>query len=129
MLKLIYTENGFDLELLTQGVEEWLTNRVVLAVRSGTELLVQPSTAAFLLPSDLTHLDELVKASQTQVGEILAVNVCDRQWVEVVLQGTWLTCEPDGDEGLFVSKLSDRAELFLYQLWQEAGDREEVIDC
>ncbi len=128
MLKLIYTENGFDLEPLTQGLEEWVTNRVLLALRSGTDLSVQPSTAAFLLPSDLTYLEDLVNAAQTQVGEILAVNICDRQWVEVVLQGTWLTSEPDSEEGLFVCQLSDHAEFFLHELWQEAGDREEAIE-
>ncbi|HAC63288.1 MAG TPA: hypothetical protein DCF68_07025 [Cyanothece sp. UBA12306] len=120
MLKLIYTENGCELESLTQVLEEWVNNRVLLALRSGTDLSIKPSTAAFLLPSNLTYLEDLVNAAKMQVGEILAVNICDRHWVEVVLQGTWLTSEPDSEEGLFVCQLSDRAEYFLHELWQEA---------
>lgn len=120
MLKLIYTDNGFDLKYLPQSLEEWVSTRVLLAIRSGASLSVKPSTSAFLLPIELPYVEDLVKATQTQVGEILEVSVVDRELVEVILQGTWLTSESDSEEGLFVCQLSDHTERFLYQLWQEA---------
>ncbi|MEM9926593.1 MAG: alr0857 family protein, partial [Cyanobacteria bacterium P01_D01_bin.50] len=59
MLKLTYTENSFYLELLTQSVEEWIQARVILTLRVGQSLCVEPSTASFLLPVDLPGLGQL----------------------------------------------------------------------
>jgi hypothetical protein len=62
MLKLTYTETGFRLERLAQSLEEWVQGRVILALRVGQSLLVEPSTASFLLPVDLPGLP-LLEAS------------------------------------------------------------------
>ena len=59
MLKLTYTENSFYLELLTESVEEWIQTRVLLALRVGHSLCVEPSNASFLLPVDLPGLGQL----------------------------------------------------------------------
>jgi len=50
MLKLTYTETGFNLERLAQSPEQLVALRVVLAMRVGQSISVEPSTAAFLLP-------------------------------------------------------------------------------
>lgn len=120
MLKLTYTENGFRLEHLAQSLEDWVTNRVLLALRSGTGFYLEPSTAAFLLPADLPYLSELEKAAQDEASESITLGLCDDDSVEVVLQGTWLASEPDSDEGIFVTVMSDRTEFFLCKLWEES---------
>ncbi len=120
MLKLTYTENGFCLEHLAQPMENWVATRVVLALRSATPLFVEPSTASFLLPADLPHLTELESLSARENTQALSLAVCDDEYVEVCLNGTWLVSEPESEEGIFVTTMSDRAEFFLFKLWQEA---------
>jgi hypothetical protein len=128
MLKLTYTENGFHLEHLAQSLEEWVTARVILALRSGTGFCVEPSTAAFLLPADLPYLSDLEKLVQGENGDNIELSFCDDHYVEVVLQGTWLTSEPNSEEGIFVTVMSERAEFFLYKLWQEAQMLDPVVN-
>jgi hypothetical protein len=127
MLKLIYTESGFRLELLTQSLEEWVTTRVLLAVRSATNLCVEPSTASFMLPTDLPELAHLT-AVEYENGEILDITPCDADFVEVSLQGTWLVSDPDSEEGIFVTAMSHRAEFLLFKLWEEAENLASVVN-
>ncbi|GFE70390.1 alr0857 family protein [Chroococcus sp. FPU101] len=116
MLKLTYTTNGFHLEHLSQSIEEWVNTRVLLAMRSGTGLSVEPSTACFLLPQNLADL-----ATLEEMGEdTLSVSQCDAELVEISLEGTWLTSDVESDEGLFVCVMDEYTESFLYQLWKNA---------
>ncbi|MGK7875107.1 MAG: alr0857 family protein [Xenococcaceae cyanobacterium] len=127
MLKLTYTENGFRLEHLAQSLEDWVKTRVLLALRAGTSLCVEPSTASFLLPADLPLLVDLETVVQGENGEIIELSPCDAEYVEVSLQGTWLVSNPDSEEGIFACAMSDRAEFFLYKLWQEAQTAASVV--
>lgn len=120
MLKLTYTENGFCLEHLAQPMENWVATRVTLALRSATPLFVEPSTASFLLPADLPHLQELEALAMRENPHSLSLAVCDAEYIEVCLNGTWLVSDPGSEEGIFVTTMSDRAEFFLFKLWQEA---------
>ncbi|NES95035.1 MAG: hypothetical protein F6K32_07330 [Desertifilum sp. SIO1I2] len=119
MLKLTYTETGFYLERLAQPLEEWVTTRILVALRAGTRFTVEPSTAAFLLPADLPHLAQLQVEARRE-DEAIAFSVCDADYIEVCLKGTWLTCNPQGEEGIFVVAMSDRTEFFLSKLWQDS---------
>ena len=120
MLKLTYTDNGFYLERLAQSLEIWVTTRVTLALRTATTLYIEPSTACFLLPADLSYLAELEELSDNDNTEILALAVVDRDCVEVSLNGTWLSSEAEDEGGIFVTVMSDRTELLLEKIWQEA---------
>ena len=129
MLKLTYTENGFYLERLSNSLEEWVATRVTLSLRAGASLWVEPSTAAFLLPRDMPQLAELEKAVRQQEVEGITLSICDTDYMEVSLKGTWMTSNPDGEEGVFVVSLCDsscsgdsahRMEFFLWKLWQES---------
>lgn len=120
MLKLTYTETGFHLERLAQSLEEWVQGRVILALRVGQRLLVQPSTASFLLPVELPGLPLLEAGVRQEMTEAIAVCVCDAEYVEVSLRGTWMAAVPESAEGVFVAAMSDRTEFFLFKLWQEA---------
>jgi hypothetical protein len=138
MLKLTYTEAGFHMELLTQSLEEWVQGRVILLLRVGQRLLVEPSTASFLLPADLPGLPLLQTAVELERTEAIALCVCDAEYVEVNLRGTWLAADSESAEGVFVTAMSDsplsgdsyalrpcsangsRTEFFIFKLWQEA---------
>lgn len=120
MLKLTYTENGFYLERLAGSLEEWLTARVTLALRAASSIWVEPSTASFLLPADLPQLTDLEALVLRDETETIALSICDAEYVEVSLKGTWMTSDPSGEEGVFVVNLCDRTEFFLCKLWQES---------
>ena len=62
----------------------------------------------------------LLKNVDQFAEEILEVNRCDDEAMEVVLEGTWLGADVASEEGLFVCRLSDRLESLLYQIWQES---------
>ncbi|MDB9313983.1 hypothetical protein PN462_12795 [Spirulina sp. CS-785/01] len=128
MLKLTYTENGFWLEQFTQPMEDWVNQRVLLALRSGTPLYVEPSTAAFLLPMNLPHWDELEMLVQQEGSNAIGLAVCDEDYMEVSLDGTWLVSDPHSEEGIFVTTMSDRAEFFLYTFWKEAETMASIQD-
>lgn len=127
MLKLTYTETGFNLERLAQPLEDWVKNRAILALRAGVGFSLEPSTAAFLLPADLPQLPELKKLARRE-GDAIALAVCDADSVEISLQGTWIATDPQSEEGIFGVALSDRTEFFLCKLWQEAQTCASVID-
>src|ERR671933_1718289 len=118
MLKLTYTENGFYLEHLAQPLEEWVTARVILALRAGTRLCVEPSTASFLLPVDMPQLRHLERHQEGE--DAIALSLCDAQYVEVSLKGTWMTSDVEGAEGVFVTSLNYAVEFFLIKLWEES---------
>jgi hypothetical protein len=121
MLKLTYTETGFFLERLAQPIEEWVKARVILALRAGTTLCVEPSTASFLLPADLPQLHHLERQQERE--DAIALSLCDAEYIEVSLQGTWLTSDTDGAEGIFVTSMSYNVEFFLLKLWEESQTR------
>lgn len=120
MLKLTYTETDFYLECLAQSLEEWVFLRVMLSLRAGQRLLVEPSTASFLLPADLPGQPLLQAAAELEQIEAIVLCVCDAESIEVSLRGTWLAEDEESASGVFVTVMSDRTEFFLSKLWQEA---------
>jgi hypothetical protein len=126
MLKLTYTETDFYLECLTQSIEDWVQARVILALRVGQSLYVEPSTASFLLPVNLPGVDVLKKSAIYSDEETFSIGVCDAEFIEVTLHGSWMSSGCDDANGVFVTKMSDRTEFFLQKLWQEAQVCQEV---
>ena len=118
MLKLTYTENGFYMERLAQPLEDWVTARVILALRAGTNLCVESSTASFLLPADMPQLRHLER--QQEGEDAIALSICDAEYIEVSLQGTWMTSDLEGAEGIFVASMNYAVEFFLLKLWEES---------
>lgn len=126
MLKLTYTETSFHLESISQSLEDWVQARVILALRVGQSLCVEPSTASFLLPAHLLGIEQLRTQLRFHDNEILSLSVCDADYIEVTLQGAWLTSDCENVIGVFVAAMSDRTEFFLHQLWQESQVCQEV---
>jgi hypothetical protein len=127
MLRLSYTETSFHLEVLTQSLEEWVAQRVILALRVGQSLCVQPSTASFLLPADLPGVEALKAFLKRDDREIMALSVCDAEYIEVTLRGSWISNSSDDAVGVFVTTMSDRTEFFLHKLYQEAQKSASVV--
>ena len=117
MLKLIYTEDSFRLERLTQAVETWVKERALLALRTTQNFYLEPSSASFLVLRDLPILKDLA-ALQRDCDDILAIAVCDAEYAEVSLKGHWITHDEGDCSGAFVCMLGDRAELLLEKVWQ-----------
>ncbi len=118
MLKLTYIEDGLHLERMTASLDVLIAQRVLLALRAGQKLYVEPSQAAFLLPADvpsLTHLELALKLDRSQRITVTAV---DHAFVEISLKGSWIAEHHDAHEGMFLTTCSDRAEFFIYKLWQ-----------
>lgn len=118
MLKFTYTDSGFNLERLAYSVEELVSRRVILAMRVGKSVLVEPSTAAFLLPADLCGLHCL--EAESRRDDAIALCAADAEYVEISLRGTWISDDAESGEGVFVTAMSDRTEFLLLKLWQQA---------
>ncbi|MDF5733996.1 MAG: hypothetical protein PUP92_40010 [Rhizonema sp. PD38] len=127
MLKLTYTETSFYLECLSQLLEEWVAQRVILALRICQNLHVEPTTASFLLPADLPGVEVLHNQLKRDDREIVALSVCDPEYLEVTLQGFWVSSRSEDVIGVFVTAMSDRTELFLHKLWQEAQKSASIL--
>ena len=119
MLKLTYTDNDFSIERLSESLEDWLNVRVLICLRSATSIYVEPSTASFLIPTNLPYWEDL-KALAIENERTIELNICDTEYLEIILQGTWVTSEENSEEGVFVCVLSKQAEILVNQLWQES---------
>jgi hypothetical protein len=126
MLKLTYTENNFFLERLTDSLEKWVTTRVLLSLRVGTSIVVEPSTASFLMPVVADTLVELKKL-QKDSPELISLIPCDGEYIEVCLEGTWVTSSQENEEGIFICALGDFTESCLEKIWQESQMNASVL--
>jgi hypothetical protein len=122
MLKLTYTESSFYLERLTLPLEEWVAQRVILAVRVGQSLCIEPSIASFLLPADLPGVEVLKAEVKRDDTGIITLCACDAEYMEVTLRGSWLLDSSTAAVGVFFTTMSEHSEFFLHKLWQEAQE-------
>jgi hypothetical protein len=121
MLKLIYTETALHFELLTAEVEEWVEQRLVFATSTGETVFVSSEKASFLLPEPICEATAANFYLHHQGVKTVTVNQCDLDRVEIGLTGYWLSTDLDSAEGVFVTQLPDRVELYLWQLWCSAN--------
>ncbi|MEC4805155.1 MAG: hypothetical protein SAJ72_12935 [Jaaginema sp. PMC 1080.18] len=112
---------------MTQAVEDWVSGRVVLAVRAATPIYVEPMTASFLLPIDVPYLSDLQALAQGEMADLLDIVPCDEDCVELCLNGTWIAESPEAEEGVFVTTMNHRVEFFLFKVWQEAQNLASVV--
>jgi hypothetical protein len=106
--------------------EQLVTLRVMLAMRVGESICIEPSTAAFLLPVDLIGISLLEETAIRERDAIaqhrrsrISLCIADADFVEVTLEGTWISTDVEAENGLFVTRLSDRTELLLCKLGQQ----------
>jgi hypothetical protein len=129
MLKFTYTETGMNIERVNQSLEDLVSLRVVLAMRIGQRLTVEPGVATFLLSAALPAWKLLEAVVQCLPDGTIAIDQCDLDTIEVSLRGTWIAQDCTSEEGIFLVELSDaipgtvaeRAEFVLFKLWQESA--------
>jgi hypothetical protein len=69
-------------------------------------------------------MPQLRHLERHQEGEdAIALSLCDAEYVEVSLKGTWMTSDIEGAEGVFVTSLNYAIEFFLIKLWEESQIR------
>ena len=118
MLKLNYTDVGLYMERTMTNPELLIAQRVLLAMRLGQTLHVEPGRASFLLPADIPELKVLEMALHQEYGSAVTLIAVDKEFVEVGLSGSWIAEDKDAHEGMFLAVMSDRIERFIYKLWQ-----------
>ena len=107
MLKLNYTDVGLYMERIMTNPELLIAQRVLLAMRLGQTLHVEPSRASFLLPADIPQLKVLEMALQREYGTAVTLITVDEEFVEVGLSGSWIAEDKDAHEGMFLTMMSD----------------------
>ena len=115
MLKLTYTDNDFYIERLSEPLADWLTFRILLYLRATKSIYIKPSAASFSIIADLANWADL-RALEAENKEKIEFNLCDSEYLEVSLQGIWVTSEEQTHEGTFVCVLSKDAEILLDRL-------------
>ncbi len=118
MLKLNYTDGRLYMERTLTNPELLIAQRVLLAMRLGRSLHVEPGQASFLLPADLPELKELEIALQQGCNPSATIFPVDNDFVEVNFSGSWVAESKEAHEGMFLTMMSDRIERFIYKLWQ-----------
>ena len=128
MLKLIYTETALHIELLTTDLEDWVEQRLLLSNSIGEIIFLSSGTASFLLPTTICEATAVNFYLHNQGAKTVTANCCDLDRVEIGLAGYWLSTDLDSDRGIFVAKLPDRVECYLWQLWCSGNSRSATID-
>lgn len=123
MLKLTYTETGLNLERAAAPLEILIAQRVVLAMRTGQRLHIEPGTASFLLHSDTPGLAQLRRSLQLESHTVMTIAPVDDHFVELSVQGSWIASAIDAEEGVFVTALSHVTEMLVMKLWATTQSR------
>jgi hypothetical protein len=123
MLKLIYSDVGLFMERTMTNPELLIAQRVLLAMRLGQTLHVEPGRASFLLPVDIPQLEGLEMTIQREYGSVATLIAVDEKYVEVGISGSWIAEDKDAHEGMFLTVMSDRTEFLIYKLWRMSEAR------
>jgi hypothetical protein len=118
MLKLTYTDAGLQMERVAEVLETLVTQRVILALRLGQTLHIEPSQASFLLPNNAPGLNQLQLSMRLEKNRVIDVTAVDDRFVEVSVRGSWLADNIDAHEGMFITMFGDRTEFLIHRLWQ-----------
>jgi hypothetical protein len=128
MLKLIYTEADLHMELLTADLGDWVEQRLSFSNSTGEIIFLSSEQASFLLPETICEATAVNFYLHHQGAKNVTANRCDLGQVEIGLTGYWLSTDLDSAQGIFVAKLSDRVEFYLWQLWCSGNSRSVISD-
>ncbi len=126
MLKFIYTETALHLELLSVDLADWVEQRRRFAASTGEPLSISTARATMLLPAPLDKVTEVERYIRDERVRNVTIHHCDLDHMEIAFSGDWLSTqaefiEPELVEGIFVTQLADRVEVYLWQLWYAAN--------
>ncbi len=128
MLKLSYTDTDLHIEKLSTSVEKWIGQRVLLAVRVGSTVSVEPLNAAFGLSTDANAWKDLENLICQEASDLISLSVCDVDMVEIGLEGYWLSATSHSEEGIFVTHLPAAIESLIVEIWQASQHQQPAFD-
>jgi hypothetical protein len=118
MLKLTYTSTGVTLERSVESFEATLRRRVLLGLRIGEPVGLEPTSVSLLVSHSLPALKGLIGIiSQTPTNALELIQKGAAQ-VEMRLQGYWLAQQENPGEGIFFVNTDPAVERHLVQIWQ-----------
>jgi hypothetical protein len=118
MLKLTYTSTGATLERSVESLATALRRRVLLGLRTGEPLLLEPTSVSLLVSHSLPALQQLktcIATAPTQTVQLIHKSATQ---IELQLQGYWLAQPEQVGEGVFYLNLKNDLEDPLVKLWQ-----------
>lgn len=127
MLKITYTSTGATLEHSYESLESIIRRRVLLNLRVGNPLGLEPMSVSLLVSHSLPTLKALVGAiaqTPTQALELIQKGAAQ---VEMRLQGYWLAQQEKPGEGVFFANFDPDLECHLVKIWRES--QQDVSCC
>ncbi|WP_404788134.1 alr0857 family protein [Altericista sp. CCNU0014] len=124
MLKLTYTSTGVTLERSVESFEATIRRRVLLGLRIGEPVGLEPTSVSLLVDDSLPALKGLMGAvaahqesaqTPTNVLELIQKGAAQ---VEMRLQGYWLAQQKNPGEGIFFMNADPVLEGYLVNIWQ-----------
>jgi hypothetical protein len=118
MLKLTYTSTGVTLEHSFEPFEATLRRRVLLGLRMGEPLGLEPISVSLLVNPSLPALRSLTGAISRLPTDALRLIQAGANQVEMQLQGYWLAQPDKPGTGLFFMNFDPDLEMHLVKVWQ-----------
>jgi hypothetical protein len=133
MLKLTYTSTGVTLERSVEPLEVAVRRRMMLGLRMGQPLGMEPTSVSLMVNRSIPGLKALISAvasapastlrlvqKEAAPAEIQQVEIqqVEMQQVEMQLQGYWLAQQEPLGEGIFMMNLDPTLEGHLVNIWQ-----------
>jgi hypothetical protein len=128
MLKLTYTSTGVTLERSVESFEATIRRRVLLGLRLGEPVGLEPTSVSLLVSHSLPELKGLIGAMATlrsQGPHPVSVHPLEliqkgAAQVEMRLQGYWLAQPENPGEGIFFMNVDPFLEEYLVNIWQSS---------
>jgi hypothetical protein len=128
MLKLTYTSTGVILERSVEPLEVAVRRRIMLGLRMGQPLGMEPTSVSLMVNRSVPALKALISAVasapastlrlvQKEAAQVETQQV-ETQQVEMQLQGYWLAQQEPVGEGVFMMNLDPTLEGHLVNIWQ-----------
>lgn len=118
MLKLTYTSTGVTLERSVESFEATIRRRVLLGLRIGEPVGLEPTSISLLVSRSLPALKGLMAMiSETATHPLQLIQKGSAQ-VEMRLQGYWLAQPEKHGEGIFFLNVEPALEGHLINIWQ-----------
>lgn len=120
MLKLTYTSTGVTLERSVESFEAAIRQRVLLGLRIGEPVGLEPTCISLLVSHSLPALKGLMgEISQTPTHALELIHKGTTQ-VEMRLQGYWLAQQGNPGVGIFFINTDPALENHLVKIWQSS---------
>jgi hypothetical protein len=120
MLKLTYTSTGVTLERSVEPFEAAIRQRVLLGMRMGEPVGLEPTSVSLLVSHSLPDLKGLMAVIVQTPSNALELIQKGTAQVEMRLKGYWLSQSENPGEGIFLMNVEPVLEGYLVNIWQSS---------